>query len=60
MPATLTRDDVYSLWSRGEGQWHHMATSSDEAELQLKAKSLQKLFTNKRFVVIQGASAPRP
>ena len=59
MPATLTRDQVWSLWSYGNGKWHHMDTSTDEAAIRLKAESLRRLFTNRRFRVVTGASMPR-
>lgn len=59
MTATLTRDQVWSLWSNVDGKWHHMDTSSDEAALRLKAESLRRLFTNRRFRVVTGASMPR-
>ena len=56
MPATMTRDQVWSLWSWVDNGWHHMATSSDEAALRLQAESLRRLFTNRRFRVVGGAS----
>jgi hypothetical protein len=59
MPATMTRDNVWSLWSWVGGSWHHMATSSDEAALRLQAESLRRLFTSRRFRVVGGASMPR-
>lgn len=59
MPATLTKDQVWSLWSNVDGRYHHMATSVDEAALRLKAESLRRLFTNRRFRVVTGASMPR-
>ena len=59
MPATMIRDQVWSLWSWVGDSWHHMATSSDEAAIRLKAESLRRLFTNRRFRVVGGASMPR-
>jgi hypothetical protein len=59
MPATMTRDNVWSLWSWVGGSWHHMATSSDEAALRLQAESLRRLFTSRRFRVVGGASMPK-
>ena len=58
MPATLDCN-VWSLWSNVDGKWHHMATSKDHAELSLKAQMLRRLFTNRRFLVVEGASMPR-
>jgi hypothetical protein len=60
MPATMTRDNVWSLWAWADnGSWHHMATSGDEAALRLQAESLRRLFTSRRFRVVGGASMPR-
>jgi hypothetical protein len=61
MPALLDRpsQNVWSLWSHGNGKWHHMDTSNDEAAIRLKAESLRRLFTNRRFRVVGGASMPR-
>jgi hypothetical protein len=59
MPATLSRDKVWSLWSRVDGKWHHMATDNDESRLRFKAESLRRLFTNRQFIVVPGASMPR-
>lgn len=58
MPALLDHS-VWSLWSQVDGKWHHMATSKDRAELSLKAEMLRRLFTNRRFLVVEGASMPR-
>jgi hypothetical protein len=58
MSALLERN-VWSLWSHGNGKWHHMDTSTDEAAIRLKAESLRRLFTNRRFRVVTGASMPR-
>ena len=60
MPAVLDRpnNNVWSLWSNVDGHWHHMATSQDEDALRLKAESLRRLFTNRRFLVVTGASMP--
>jgi hypothetical protein len=35
-----------------------MDTSTDEAAIRLKAESLRRLFTNRRFRVVGGASMP--
>lgn len=63
MPATLSRESAYSLWASsppGEpGQWHHQDTGTDYDQLELKAKGLRRLFTNRRFVVVQGLEPPR-
>ena len=59
MPALMTKDNVWSLWSWVGGSWHHMATSADEAALRLQAESLRRLFTSRRFRVVGGASMPR-
>lgn len=60
MPALLDRPShsVWSLWSHVNGKWHHLDTSKDEAALRLKAESLRRLFTNRRFLVVSGASMP--
>ena len=61
MPALLDRpsQNVWSLWSHGNGKWHHMDTSNDEAAIRLKAESLRRLFTNRRFRVVSGTSMPK-
>jgi hypothetical protein len=61
MPALLDRpnQNVWSLWSWVDGCYHHMDTSTDEAAIRLKAESLRRLFTNRRFRVVGGASMPR-
>ena len=61
MPALLDRptQNVWSLWSWVDGRYHHMDTSADEAAIRLKAESLRRLFTNRRFRVVGGASMPR-
>jgi hypothetical protein len=58
MSALLDRS-VWSLWSKVDGEWYHMATSKDHADLSLKAERLRRLFTNRRFLVVEGASMPR-
>jgi hypothetical protein len=54
MPALLDRpsQNVWSLWSWVDGCYHHMDTSNDEAAIRLKAESLRRLFTNRRFRVV--------
>jgi hypothetical protein len=61
MPALLDRpnQNVWSLWSWVDGQWHHMDTSNDEAAIRLKAESLRRIFINRRFRVVGGASMPK-
>jgi hypothetical protein len=61
MPALLDRpnQNVWSLWSYVNGKYHHMDTSTDEAAIRLKAESLRRIFTNRRFRVVGGASMPR-
>jgi hypothetical protein len=60
MPALLDRpnQNVWSLWSWVDGKYHHMDTSTDEAAIRLKAESLRRIFTNRRFRVVGGASMP--
>jgi hypothetical protein len=60
MPALLDRpnQNVWSLWSWVDGGTT-MDTSNDEAAIRLKAESLRRLFTNRRFRVVGGASMPR-
>lgn len=60
MPALLDRpnQNVWSLWSHVNGKYHHMDTSADEAAIRLKAESLRRIFTNRRFRVVGGASMP--
>lgn len=62
MPATLSRESAYSLWASsppGEpSQWHHQDTSSDPDQLELKARGLRRLFTNRRFIVVLGLEPP--
>ena len=61
MPALLDRpnQNVWSLWSWVDGRYCHMDTSTDEAAIRLKAESLRRIFTNRRFRVVKGASMPR-
>ena len=61
MPALLDRpnQNVWSLWSWVDGRYHHMDTSTDEAAIRLKAESLRRIFTNRRFRVVGGASMPK-
>lgn len=56
--AVLDRN-VWSLWSKVDGKWFHMATDNDEAALHLKAESLRRVFANRQFIVVPGASMPR-
>jgi len=58
MPATLSRDDQWSLWSKAPGGWYLMDTNPDRDALVLKAASLRTLFTNRRFIVAQGPTPP--
>lgn len=36
-----------------------MATDNDESRLKFKAESLRRIFTNRQFIVVPGASMPR-
>ena len=36
-----------------------MDTSNDEAAIRLKAERLRRIFTNRRFRVVGGASMPK-
>ena len=61
MPALLERPDpksVFSLWTKTDNGWHHLDTSKDRTALHLKAESLKRLFTNKQFLIVSGASSP--
>jgi len=64
MPAVLsnnlrTEDSVFSLWASADNGWHHLDTNPDESVLRLKVESLKVLFTNKKFVIVPGASSPK-
>jgi len=48
----------FSLWSRQGAEWHLLDTSTNEAELRLKAESLRKLFTTRQFLVLHGTTMP--
>lgn len=58
LEATANRLPVFSLWSHSGTRWHHMDTSHSEAELRLKAESLRRVFTNRRFLVVPGTMMP--
>ena len=62
MPAVLSKDNVWTLWSSsmpGEPpSWHHQDTGAKDA-LERKALSLRRLFTNRRFLVVPGLEPPR-
>jgi len=36
-----------------------MATDNDESRLRFQAESLRRLFTNRQFIVVPGASMPK-
>jgi len=64
MPAVLsnnlrTEDSVFSLWASADNGWHHLDTNADESVLRRKVESLKVLFTNKKFVIVPGASSPK-
>jgi len=60
MPAVLSTEDyVFSLWANAGNGWHHLDTSTDESVLRFKAESLKTLFTNKKFLIVPGASSPK-
>lgn len=57
--AVATRPDAgFSLWARDpQGTWHHFGNGSQQ-ELELKARGLKALFTNKRWKVVPGTDPP--
>ena len=60
MPAVLsTEHSVFSLWANADNGWHHLDTDPDESVLRRKVESLKVLFTNKKFLIVPGASSPK-
>ena len=54
------REPGFSLWARDPaGTWHHFGSSPDREALELKAQGLRFLFTNRKFRVVEGTSAPK-
>lgn len=59
MPTLLGRPAAWSLFSGDGSSWSILDTSPDRSALERQAKSLQALFTNKRFIVVAGTQPPR-
>jgi hypothetical protein len=59
MPAVLDREhDVWCLWASTNNDWTLMDKGPERQPLELKARSLQLLFTNRRFAVVYGPEKP--
>jgi hypothetical protein len=59
MPAVLDREhDVWCLWASTDSGWSLMDKGPERQPLELKARSLQRLFTNRRFAVVHGPEKP--
>jgi hypothetical protein len=59
MPAVLDREhDLWCLWASTDNGWSLMDKNPERQPLELKARSLQLLFTNRRFAVVYGPEKP--
>jgi hypothetical protein len=59
MPAIAEREkDLWCLWASNGSDWSLMDKGPERQPLELKAKSLQTLFTNRRFAVVYGPDKP--
>jgi hypothetical protein len=59
MPAIAEREkDLWCLWASTDSDWSLMDKGPERQPLELKARSLQRLFTNRRFAVVYGPEKP--